>query len=79
MFRYVEQTLLVGGSLDSLVQNCEVFAREAQRLEQAKIHLDMLVSWQCVLNLLGESDDPLILKGAVVDQDRALKAAMDPM
>jgi hypothetical protein len=60
-----------------LEEEMETHCRLMSDYKQDSIHSLALCRWQCILNLLGRSEDPLVLTGTAMEQEAMTKLAME--
>lgn len=58
-----------GQSLESLAEQYKTYTTEMLRNKQMLSYKQCLPFWQAVLNLMGQSEDPLMLNGEAMDED----------
>ena len=68
----IETNFATGANLDDLEKECARCCNLLIALNKKTLMKACLPIWQCVLNLQGKSDDPLILTGDAMDEDEVI-------
>lgn len=65
---YICNSIVAGKPLKALAVDCQTYLEQMNALNQDQIYTASLPFWQCVLNLLGDSKDPLLLTGSAMTE-----------
>lgn len=68
----IETNFAIGANLDDLEKECARCCNLLIALNKKTLMKACLPIWQCVLNLQGKSDDPIILTGDAMDEDEVI-------
>ena len=71
---YICSSIVAGKSLNALAVDCATYLEQMRTLKQDEIYYCSLPFYQFVLNMMGDSKDPLLLTGsAMSEQDYLIK------
>ena len=64
-----------GLPLGPLEKDARAYCRQMHEYKQELAYMEVLPLWQGIMNLMGRSDDPLVLSGEALDQEEFLRDA----
>jgi hypothetical protein len=64
-------------SLDALEHDCRTYSMQMKELKQERVMNDCKMTWQMILNLMGNSKHKVVLTGEALDEDACTVMAKD--
>ena len=75
---YVFAALFAGCRLQPLLDDCKIYLGQMKQLGRDRIYAFSAVGWQIIFNLVGSSDDHLVLTGDAMNQEDFLLQCAQP-
>lgn len=77
LWDWCNHAFLSGKNLTTVAQDMKSYALQMTEYGHYAVRSNLLTIWQCVLNLMGRSDDPLSLTGEAMNQQEFIKESKE--